>query len=246
MNKGDHPEVKKIDSILSLVAVLALCAGSALAHGQANPTQGAKPNQTRPVASAEDQIDVGVNFYQAMDSSSTAAGVIQTPSNAPGGMLEIRRIQNPLVGYEFTYSYNALNEVYAPAASPACGTHCSNAPQKVPNKANTIGFSWVFSTKYHSLRPFATGGVGFMFNAPSYSVPVGQSRTQTNTYFVNNVNRIVWLYGAGVDYTLTPHWGLRAQFRGAMYRTPNLTYAFPAQGVNTQTNMPMGGIFYAF
>lgn len=58
------------------------------------------------------QTDVAVSFYGAYNQTTSGNGVVKTPSNAAGGLLELRHIRNPLVGYEATYSFNRANQAY--------------------------------------------------------------------------------------------------------------------------------------
>ena len=247
MYKGEHSEVKMAHSkILPLATVVALYAAGSLARGQASAAQSPSQGQARSAFYTGGETDIGLNFYEAMNSTTTAMGVVQTPTNSPGGMLEIRQIRRPLVGYELTYSLNPANETIAPTPAPSCGYNCNTPAVKVPSKGNTVGLDWVFSAKFGMLRPFAAAGVGLFINEPPYSVPVGQAHAVTNNYSIRDVLRPAWLLGGGVDIDVSRHWGIRAQYRDMFYKVPNLSAMFPAQGVFTQTRMPMGGIFYAF
>ncbi|MFZ0303097.1 MAG: hypothetical protein WAL75_10440 [Terracidiphilus sp.] len=230
-------------TIVFLGAVV--CAASVLAYGQTGTAQAPEQGQA-PVPHSGVETDIGFNFYEAINSTTTAKGVIQTPTNSPGGMFEIRQIRKPLIGYEITYSYNPAGETIAPTPAPSCGSNCNTPPQSLPSGGSTLGLDWVISHKFGALRPFAAGGLGFLFDDPSYGVTVGQTAAVNNTYGSNNVNRPAWLYGGGVDFAVSQHWGFRAQYRGSIYRVPNLSTMYPALGVDTQTRMPMGGIFFAF
>jgi len=237
--------VKRAHSIVvSLFAIAAVCAGSAFADGQASATPA--QNQAQPASYAGRETDMGFNFYEAMNSSTTGMGVTQKPTNSAGGMFELRHIHSPFVGYEVTYSYNPADQTISPAPAPSCGVNCNTSPQKLPSKGSTVGLDWVISAKLGALRPFAAGGMGFFIDEPAYSAAVGQIATPTNTNPVNDVVRPAWLYGGGVDFNISRHIGVRAQYRAMLYKAPNLATIFPAQGVYTQTRMPMGGIFYTF
>jgi len=52
------------------------------------------------------QTDLAISLYGAFSGATNGNGVQQSPSNSAGGILELRHISNPLVGYEATYSYN--------------------------------------------------------------------------------------------------------------------------------------------
>jgi hypothetical protein len=58
------------------------------------------------------QTDVALSLYGAFNGTSNGNGTVQSPANAAGGMIEVRHISNPLIGYEGTYSYNRANQVY--------------------------------------------------------------------------------------------------------------------------------------
>ena len=63
-------------------------------------------------AAAHAQTDVALSLYGAFHGTTNANGTIQSPANAAGGIIELRHISNPLVGYEATYSYNRDNQTY--------------------------------------------------------------------------------------------------------------------------------------
>jgi len=189
---------------------------------------------------------MGFSFYEAMNSTTTAMGVTQTPTNSGGGMFELRHIHSPFIGYEFSYSYNPADQTVVPAPAPACGSICNTPPQRIPSKGSTVGLDWVISKKFGALRPFAVGGLGFFIDQPAYSVTVGQTPVPTNRYPENDVVRPSWIYGGGLDLAISHHLGFRVQYRALIYHVPNLSDLYPAQGVYTQTRMPMGGVFYAF
>lgn len=232
----------KLASSISIAFIGFILAAGVLASAQAAAPQAEGENQPQaqtrtqaPRRAAESQTDVAGSFYEAMNHATTANGVTQTPTNSAGGMFELRHIHSPFIGYEITYSYNPADQTIGPAPAPACGVYCNLKAQDMKSKGSLVGLDWVVSKKYGRLRPFLTGGLGFFIDEPAGT-----------TYPVNDVVRPSYLYGGGVDFAFTDHLGLRAQYRGAVYKAPNLTTLFPAQGVFTQTSKPMGGIYYAF
>lgn len=214
------------------IVVLSLSGATAFGQGAQAPAQSQPPAAK---ASPDRATDIGVSVYQAMNSATTANNVTQTPNNSIGGMFELRHIHSPLIGYELSYSYHQTDETVGPSAAGTCGIFCSVPAQKLSSSVSLVGLNWVFSKKYGSLRPFAAGGIGFLITEPS-----------STTYGVNDVVRPSYLYGGGVDWAFTQHLGVRLQYRGALYKVPNISTLFPAQGVYTTTSMPMGGLFYSF
>ena len=56
----------------------------------------------------------------------------------------------------------------------------------------------------------------------------------------------VFQYGAGLDWTVLPHIGLRFQYRGNVYKAANLTKVFTSTDKFTQTAEPVVGVFFRF
>ena len=191
--------------------------------------------QARAVKSLS-QTDVSVSLYGAFTGTTTGDGIQQSPSNAAGAMIAVRHIDNPLVGYEGTYSVNRANQVYTPLICPVTGTTPGCDPATpVSANAHEITGDWVASLKLANLRPFALAGVGLVFNEPSS----GQTATHSST-------KGVFLYGLGLDWGLVPHIGLLFQYRGNVYRAPDLTNALGSSTAFLHTSEPMIGAYFRF
>ena len=54
-------------------------------------------------AAAGAQSTVAASVYGAFSGTTNGNGTAQSPSNAAGGIFELRHIRNPLIGYEATY-----------------------------------------------------------------------------------------------------------------------------------------------
>lgn len=182
---------------------------------------------------AQSQTDVALSLYGAFSGTTNANGTVQSPSASAGGMIELRHIRNPLIGYEATYSYNRANQVYR--SNCADVTCTAIAPVTVSANGHEISGDWVASLHLANLRPFALAGVGVLFNQPTG----GQSNTTSDT-------KPVFIYGAGLDLGLIPHLGLRFQYRGNLYKAPNLTQLFTSTDAFTHTSEPMIGAYLRF
>ena len=187
-------------------------------------------------AMAGAQTDVAASIYGAFSGATNGNGVVESPSNAAGGILEVRHIKNPLIGYETTYSFNRANQTYdvtsfaCPVSNPPC---TPPPPAPVSANAHEVTGDWVASLKVSNLRPFALAGVGALFNVPSS----GQNGTTSDT-------KAVFVYGAGLDWGLLPHLGLRLQYRGNLYKAPDLTTVYTSTGAFTHTAEPMIGVYF--
>lgn len=185
------------------------------------------------IPAAHAQTDVALSLYGAFSGTTNGNGTIQSPANSAGGIIELRHISNPIVGYEATYSYNRDNQTYR---SNCTGVTCTTiAPVTVSANGHEFTGDWIASVHVAMLRPFALAGVGLLFNQPSGS--------QTNT---NSETKPAFIYGAGLDWAVFPHLGLRFQYRGNLYKAPDLTKLFTSTNAFTHTAEPMIGAYLRF
>ncbi|MGA2049438.1 MAG: outer membrane beta-barrel protein [Terracidiphilus sp.] len=181
------------------------------------------------------QTDVSVSIYGAFSGATTGDGIYQSPSNAAGGIFEVRHISNPILGFEGTYSFNRANQVYTPqVACPVVGIlpSCPPPPAIVSSNAHELTADWVPSVKFANLRPFGVLGLGLLLNEPSS----GQVNTTSS-------NKGAFVYGAGLDWGLLPHIGVRLQYRGNLYHAPDLTTLYGSSGAFMRTSEPMIGVY---
>jgi opacity protein-like surface antigen len=210
-------------------------------------------------AQASAQTDVAASLYGAFNGSTTGNNVAQSPSNAAGALFEIRHIVNPLIGYEGTYSINRANQTYD-SVSTVCplgvSGSCFTTATPVSANAHEVTADWVASLKILSFRPFALAGGGLLFDMPSS----GQATTTTvicgpgpapcvpttSSTSTSSATKPVFVYGAGLDWGLLPHLGLRFQYRGNLYKAPNLSKLYTSTGAFTHTSEPMIGAYFRF
>ncbi len=221
--------------IFSSIGMAAL--SGAAAQGQAGTpaqvhTGAAQPADTRNVDPV--LTDAGLSFYKTFTSATSGHGTTQTPSNSVGGLFEVRQIFKPLFGYDVSYSFNPASQSYAPEVG-ACAYACQNPPTKVTASASEIAFNWVASYKVGSLRPFVLAGLGLFI-----AVPRGTA------YGNITIVRPTYVYGGGLDWNVGPRFGLRIQYRGNVYKAPDISQIYPTTGAFTQTAEPMAGVFYRF
>ena len=167
----------------------------------------------------------------------------QVPSNSPGFMIELRHISSPLFGYDVAYSYRGADQLYeyigsipASCPGPACPTYVTSNSQPVNADSHALTLNWVVSLPVANFRVFALAGGGFENFNPTSSQAGG---TQSQT-------RGVFDYGAGFDWTLLPHLGLRFQYRGNVFKAPQLATAFSSTDKFTQESEPMLGAYFNF
>jgi len=213
-----------------LIGMAALTGVAAFAQDSAAP----QPQPKRSAGPSYHQFDVGGSFYKALVSSTSGMGMKQTPSGGMGGLIEGRHLVSPWVGYELAIMFGTGGEAYAPIPG-ACGLTCNNPPVKIGGRQVEVALNYVPSIKVGNFRPFLVGGLGVFISVPD-STPLGN----------NTAMRGAYVYGGGVEYDFGAHLGFRGQYRGTVYKAPNVSSIYPANGKYTQTMMPMGGIYYRF
>jgi opacity protein-like surface antigen len=204
------------------------------------------------------QTSVSASVYGAFSGTTNGNGTRQSPANQAGGLLEVRHISNPILGFEATYSFNRANQTYTTSPPGACPTiGCSSSTESVAANAHEVTADWVPSVHIANLRPFGVLGVGLLLDVPSNSTatvttinpcpvcatPAGTT-TATSTDSTSTTYKPVYVYGAGLDWGLLPHIGLRLQYRGNLYSSPNLTSLFSSTSTFTHTAEPMVGIYF--
>ncbi len=200
------------------------------------------------------QTDVALSAYGAFSKTASGNNVSQSQATQAGVLFELRHISNPLVGYEFAYSYNRANQQYAEKVTPPCPTGDVNCfvvgAASAAGSAHEITGDWVFSMKFANLRPFVLAGGGLMVNAAS-------SAEMSGCYLMNPLcgrfptpanssTTGVFVYGAGLDWGLLPHLGLRLQYRGNVYKAPDLVNVVPSTNAFMHTAEPMVGAYFRF
>src|SRR6516165_6954965 len=129
---------------------------------------------------------------------------------------------------------NGNGTVQSPANS--AGVTCTSiAPVAVSANAHEIAGNWIVSVHVANLRPFALAGVGALFHQPTS----GQTNTTSDT-------KAVFIYGAGLDWGLVGPLGLRFQYRGNLYKAPDLTKLYTSTNAFTHTAQPMIGAYFRF
>ena len=89
------------------------------------------------------------------------------------------------------------------------------------------------------LNPYLLAGAGALVFDP----------TGNTGGFVTGASRqakAAFVYGGGVDYDLTRHFALRAEYRGFVYDRPDFGMAAPHSGSTTHTAQPSAGIVFRF
>ncbi len=203
-------------------------------------------------ARAASQTDASLSIFGTFTNSTLGNSVYQRQANAAGAMLELRHIVHPWMGFEATYSFNRANQNYT--STYVCPSQLiSTCAPTATASANAHEFTgdWVVSFKALNLRPFALAGVGLLVDVPTGGNSIFNSSSSFGPptilpLMTSNSFKPVFVYGAGFDWGLLPHIGLRFQYRGNVSKAAQLTNALQSSQAFMNTSEPMIGAYFRF
>jgi opacity protein-like surface antigen len=173
-------------------------------------------------------LEGGINFFGQFSQSSNGNGVQDSPTDSLGVVASVRQSLHPWLGYEINYGYTRFSE------------HYSTTPFGVQNNVHEATAAYLLQAPtipILGLQPFGAVGVGGLLFLPT---TVGGQKN-------NQQWRVPLLYEVGVNYPLfTSHLGLRLQYRGLVYKTPDFNSAQLTTNTRRQTSEPSVGAYFRF
>ncbi|MGB7189826.1 MAG: outer membrane beta-barrel protein [Acidobacteriaceae bacterium] len=171
--------------------------------------------------------EASVSGFAQFTPSVTGNGVTVDTTRSAGGQAAFRHSYHWWMGFEGSYNYTRFSEHYS-AARPYAVQHNMHefAASYLVSGASVLGF-----------RPFALGGVSAVVFSPS----------------LNGGQRVAWQarpgvnFGVGIDRALfTSHFGVRLQYRGVYYKTPDFGEPQLQSNKYRLTSEPMAGLYLRF
>ena len=148
--------------------------------------------------------EISAQFAGTFTHSSNQSGVQQSSSDSGGLLLSYRFLISRHHAIEGDYGYSRTTIDYASTSGP-------NGTQT--NRHEWTG-AYVFRMPIRRVTPFLEAGVGGVTYAP------------TNSRAAQNQSRAAFVYGGGLDFNVTHHLFVRAQYRGLVLNSP--TFNLPA------------------
>ncbi len=179
----------------------------------------------------------GTAYDQTVQGASSSAGVLAT----------FHQSFRPWLGYNVNFGYSRFSEQYSQ------GMYFPNPSQPT-----------------NPISSFAYGSIGEdMYELTGASVVQGPRTKRVETFFqlgggalsflpTQNPSpywvefRPVMVFGTGINYRVSKHWGLRAEYRGLFYKTPSFDGIrgadtdVPTVKLYTITNEPTISLVYRF
>ncbi len=180
----------------------------------------------RAMAQSLKNIDGAVSIFGQFTGTTSGNGISDSPTDSLGALATFRQSFHPWLGYEVNYSYTRFSERY------------STIPFGVQNNLNEVSAAYlVQGPSFLGLQPFGAVGVGALIFLP----------TTTGGQKYNQQTEIPILYEFGVNYAiLTSHFGLRLQYRGLNYKTPDFDSTLLTTGTRRNTSEPSVGAYMRF
>jgi hypothetical protein len=155
-------------------------------------------------------------------------GIRDHPTESMGALATVRQSFHPWLGYEVNYSYTRFTERF------------STIPFGVQNNVHEVSVAYLVqgpTIPILGLQPFATVGAGALIFLPT---TVGGQK-------YNKQTRVPVLYEVGVNHPVfTNHLGLRFQYRGLLYNTPDFNASSLTTNTRRQTSELSLGAYLRF
>jgi hypothetical protein len=169
-----------------------------------------------------------VSVFGQSTGTTNGNGVRDKPTESMGALATVRQSFHPWLGYEVNYSYTRFTERF------------STIPFGVQNNVHEVSVAYLVqgpTLPILGLQPFATVGAGALIFLPT--TVGGQKYTQQT--------RVPLLYEVGVNHpVITSHLGLRFQYRGLLYKTPDFNAASLTTNTRRQTSELSLGAYLRF
>lgn len=203
------------------------------------------------------KIDVSAGFMGEMTLSRNEVGnlvLLPTPpgasqyflksqSSSPsvGGLSTLHVGLKPYLGFNVNFSYSQFKQDF----SSYGGTiyHGTATGYGDVGSLNTRMYEFTASYVFEGprIKRFRTfgqfGGGGLLFQPIS-------------AYFAKEETRPAMVFGAGTEFPISPHFSIRAEYRGLLYKGPNYQTAasgsYPQQRLLTMTSLPAISFVYNF
>ena len=179
----------------------------------------------------ESRSEISVQGTGFFAQDTTGQGVSRTTTNTGGFLVGYRYHFNRWLSGEANYGYDRDTQSY----------FSTGGLSRVQSDVHTATADAVISLPFRisRLSPYVLGGGGSLVFHPTGNPGgfVSNAETQAKGAF---------LYGGGVNYTLTRHWSVRAEYRGYVYKDTD----FGVKTLNTDSwahiAQPSAGIVFRF
>jgi opacity protein-like surface antigen len=179
----------------------------------------------------ESRSEISVQGTGFFTQDTNGQGTSRTTTNAGGFLVGYRYHINRWLAAEANYGYDRDTQRY----------FSTGGLSRVQSDVHTATAAAVIGLPFRiaRLNPYVLGGGGSLVFHPTGNAGGFLSGADTQA-------RGAFLYGGGVNYALTRHWSVRAEYRGYVYKDAD----FGVRALNTDswthTAQPSAGIAFRF
>ena len=227
---------------------------TAVAQTSDQPPQQKTEKTFNPVTDVSIGIDGQLTYTRTpttnVSSSFGATTTEQTQGTSPsaGVFGTFHQQFKPLLGYNVNFGYTRFSEDYShgqqyvPSATSTFAASSSFTQGTIPTNMYDLTIAYVFNgprtKRFNTFGQFGGGGLFFL--------------PEQNTVGAKNQTRPAMVFGVGMNYKLTSHLDLRAEYRGLFYKSPDFNlppydgFNFPMTRLFTVTSTPAVSLVYRF
>lgn len=184
---------------------------------------------TTASAQVENPSRVSIQGIATFTKSSDGNGIRQEANKAGGFLAGYSYQFNRWAGVEGNYGYSRNTQDFI-STTGTTGIQ-SNIHQF------TGAFVAHLPTSNSKIEPYALAGSGALLFDPTENTVVGGAERQA---------RAVFLYGGGVNWGLSSKIGLRTEYRGFLYKTPDFGISSLNLDKVTHLAQPSAGLYFRF
>jgi hypothetical protein len=224
----------------SSVRILLLCLLATLAA----PAVKAQESSTHPTLDRQlSRIDFAVSGVGIFNKDSNGTAIVEavptnvnlSPGNTLGALITIRYTKSAFVGAELNYGYARYTDTFTPfGAQPVNGVPSFGGVQQNASEY-TVGYV-AHPKPVFGINPFASGGLGTIVFRPTPGGGEG----------LINQARAEYYYAVGAEKGITPHFGIRVQFREIFFKAPDFATNYLTIQQRTSTIEPGVGFYLHF
>lgn len=168
----------------------------------------------------------------------------QSQSPSAGALVTFHGAMKPYLGYNVNFSYTRFTQTdtegsgYVPGQGtnpPSGGSSFTAGALDTHMYELTLAYAF-YGPRTKRFRTFGQIGGGGLFFEP------------IKTSFANQQTRPAMVFGTGMEYDVSRHLSVRAEYRGLFYKMPDFAIdnGFPKQRLFTVTNTPAISLVYHF
>ncbi|MGC9197634.1 MAG: outer membrane beta-barrel protein [Acidobacteriaceae bacterium] len=180
---------------------------------------------------------VSGTIISGLSAPNQGESMTEIASSTLGALVTIRFPAKPYFGLEFNYGYSRFTENFeGPAVASFLPVGTTDYPIQADVGEYTLGYLVEIPYTIDGLQPIFSAGLGTTAFKPT---PLGGEEEQEKA-------RMTYYYSAGVQKSLSSHFGLRMGFRQLFYLAPDFGQNYLVMLQHTTTYEPTAGFYIRY